>query len=106
MEGNFIMLDDEYLAKGITGLARAVDHSWAQGHFGCAVIATYFLCAENNLPDPRVKGLQIELDNKQYSHHSFWIANQKGNPGTEILFITLCSFTSITATSSDTATVT
>ncbi len=56
------MLNDEYLAKGITGLARAVEHSWAQGHFGCAVIATYFLCAENNLPDSKVKGLQIELD--------------------------------------------
>lgn len=56
------MLTDEYLAKGITGLARAVDHSWAQGHFGSAVIATYFLCVENNLPDSRVRGLQVELD--------------------------------------------
>jgi hypothetical protein len=56
------MVSDEYLAKGITGLARAVDHSWAQGHFGCAVIATYFLCAENDLPEPTVKGLQVELD--------------------------------------------
>ncbi|MFC1715966.1 hypothetical protein ACFL6S_20015 [Candidatus Poribacteria bacterium] len=56
------MLSNEYLAKGITGLARAIDYSWAQGHFGCAVIATYFLCAENELRDSTVEGLKVELD--------------------------------------------
>ena len=55
------MIDEGYLAKGITELARAEEHSWAQGHFGCAVIATYFLCAENKLDAATVKGLRSEL---------------------------------------------
>lgn len=62
------MLGDEYLVKGITGLARALDHSWNQGHFGCAVIATYFLCHENALDDSTVDGLKVELDKMIESH--------------------------------------
>ena len=56
------MLDTIYLEKGITGLARAVDHNWTQGHFGCALIATWNLCATDALPAGAEAALQRELD--------------------------------------------
>jgi len=56
------MLDDSYLSAGIGALGKAIDHSWAQGHFGCACIATYLLCAEPELPPQTRRALGVELD--------------------------------------------
>lgn len=56
------MLDASYLGKGITGLARAVDHNWPQGHFGCALIATWNLCATGLLSPGAEEALREELD--------------------------------------------
>jgi len=56
------MIDAGYLEKGVTGLARAVDHNWSQGHFGCALAATWDLCVTRGLPAGAEEALQEQLD--------------------------------------------
>ena len=79
------MLSDEYLAKGITGLARAINHSWAQGHFGCAVITIYFLCAENDLRESTVEGLKLELGKMIESRSHLFVPMELTDSCPEIL---------------------
>ena len=64
------MLDESYLIKGITGLARAIDHSWNQGHMGCAVIAAYYLCRDVGLDAEAESEIRAEADKMiaAYSH--------------------------------------
>lgn len=56
------MLSETYLAHGVSALVRAVDHTWAEGHFGCAAIATWMLCARWQLSPATESALQVELD--------------------------------------------
>lgn len=56
------MLEQAYLVKGLTALARAMDYSWNQGHFGCAVITGYLLCKEQALDADSEASFQSELD--------------------------------------------
>lgn len=64
------MLDSSYLEKGITGLARALDHSWNQGHMGCAVIAAYYLCRDVGVEADAEGEIRAEADKMiaAYSH--------------------------------------
>ncbi len=64
------MLDGTYLVKGITGLARAIDHSWNQGHMGCAVIAAYYLRRDVGLSAEAEEEIRAEADQliAAYSH--------------------------------------
>ena len=56
-------LGEEYLIKGLTGLARTCDKGgWFQAHWGAAVLASYYLCQENDL-DERIKSaVKIQTD--------------------------------------------
>jgi hypothetical protein len=64
------VLDESYLEKGITGLARAIDHSWNQGHMGCAVIASTYLCRDVGLAAEAESEVRSEVDKMiaAYSH--------------------------------------
>ena len=54
--GSVPELEREYLVKGLTGMTRACDRpGWFQAHWGAAVLASYYLCQENDL-DARVRG--------------------------------------------------
>ena len=40
-------LDDSYLVKGLTGMARA--KGWFDAHWGAGILAGYYLCRDNQL---------------------------------------------------------
>lgn len=56
------MLSEDYLARGVGALARAVEQSWPEGHFGCAAIAAWMLCSRWLLQPATETALQVELD--------------------------------------------
>jgi hypothetical protein len=49
-----------YLAKGLTGMARA--QGWFDAHWGAAVLAGHYLCAENELEPETVRAIRRQLD--------------------------------------------
>ena len=53
-------LDDAYLAKGLTGMARA--KGWFDAHWGAGVLAGYYLCTENHLSEQTIAGIKKQLD--------------------------------------------
>ncbi|MCH8192524.1 MAG: hypothetical protein IIA65_00730 [Planctomycetes bacterium] len=53
-------LDDSYLAKGLTGMARA--EGWFDAHWGAGVLAGYYLCTENHLNEQTIAGIKKQLD--------------------------------------------
>ena len=53
-------LDDAYLAKGLTAMARA--DGWFDAHWGAGVLAGYYLCTENDLSGQTVAGIKKQLD--------------------------------------------
>lgn len=55
-----IPLDESYLAKGLTGMARA--ESWFPAHMGAAVLAGYYLCRENKLSEETVLAVKSQID--------------------------------------------
>jgi len=55
------VLDDSYLEKGLTAMARTTGH-WFGAHWGASVIAGYYLCKENRLSDETVTAVKAQLD--------------------------------------------
>ena len=55
-----VALDDSYLEKGLTGMARS--KGWFNAHLGAAVLAGYYLCKENRLDEATVAGIKKQLD--------------------------------------------
>lgn len=55
-----VSLDESYLEMGLTGMVRA--DGWFDAHWGAGVIAGYYLCKENALPDDVVEGIRGQLD--------------------------------------------
>ena len=53
-------LDDSYLAKGLTAMARA--EGWFEAHWGAGVLAGYYLCRDNQLEEPTIAGIKKQLD--------------------------------------------
>ncbi len=53
-------LDESYLAKGLTAMARA--DGWFDAHWGAGVLAGYYLCTENDLSGQTVAGIKKQLD--------------------------------------------
>ena len=53
-------LDDSYLVKGLTGMARA--EGWFDAHWGAGVLAGYYLCRENHLDEQTTAGVKKQLD--------------------------------------------
>jgi hypothetical protein len=53
-------LDDSYLARGLTGMARA--EGWFDAHWGAGVLAGYYLCKENRLSEETIAGIKKQLD--------------------------------------------
>ena len=53
-------LDDSYLAKGLSAMARA--DGWFDAHWGAGVLAGYYLCTENDLSGQTVAGIKKQLD--------------------------------------------
>ncbi len=62
------MLSDDYLVKGITGLSRALENNWVAGHYGAAVIATYYFCRDNELDTATEKAIKNQLDELLTKH--------------------------------------
>lgn len=58
--GSGQVLDDSYLVKGLTGMARA--EGWFSAHWGAAVLAGYYLCRENPLDAATVAAIRKQLD--------------------------------------------
>lgn len=54
------VLDDSYLIKGLTGMAKA--DGWFNAHWGAGVLAGYYLCKENKLNEETVAGIKAQLD--------------------------------------------
>lgn len=55
-----IGLDDSYLVKGLTGMARA--EGWFAAHWGAGVLAGYYLCTENHLDEQVTAAIKKQLD--------------------------------------------
>lgn len=55
-----VSLDDSYLEKGLTGMARS--KGWFNAHLGAAVLAGYYMCKENKLSNGTVAGIKKQLD--------------------------------------------
>lgn len=53
-------LDDSYLVKGLTAMARAP--GWFEAHWGAGVIAGYYLCRDNALGEKTRRGIQKQMD--------------------------------------------
>ena len=57
------MVDFDYLAKGLYGLARAHQVNSMSGHLGAAVVAGYFIAEQHaDLDDQVYQGIEAELD--------------------------------------------
>ncbi|MCB1232979.1 MAG: hypothetical protein KDN19_22230 [Verrucomicrobiae bacterium] len=59
-------LDDSYLEKGLTGMARS--KGWFNAHLGAAVLAGYYLCRENSFSDALVASIGEQLDGLIRAH--------------------------------------
>jgi hypothetical protein len=57
---NALQLDDSYLEKGLTGMARS--KGWFNSHLGAAVIAGYYMCKENPFSETLVNSIRGQLD--------------------------------------------
>ncbi|MCB1237607.1 MAG: hypothetical protein KDM91_21255 [Verrucomicrobiae bacterium] len=55
------VLDESYLAKGLTGMARS--DGWFPAHLGAAVLSGYYLCRENKLGADVVAAIKSQIDN-------------------------------------------
>ncbi len=58
--GTSVVLNDSYLVKGITGMARA--EGWFNAHWGACVLAGYYLCRDNQLDESTTVGIKNQLD--------------------------------------------
>ena len=59
-------LDDSYLEKGLTGMARS--QGWFNAHLGAAVLAGYYMCKENAFSKPLVTSIGQQLDGLIRAH--------------------------------------
>ncbi|MCA9218478.1 MAG: hypothetical protein KDB27_35660, partial [Planctomycetales bacterium] len=50
------VIDDSYLEKGLTGMARS--KGWFNAHLGAAVLAGYYMCKENTFSDAIVGSIK------------------------------------------------
>lgn len=57
---NGVMLDDAYLAKGLTAMARA--QGWFEAHWGAGIIAGYYLLKNNRLDEETTLGIKRQMD--------------------------------------------
>ncbi len=55
-----VTLDESYLVKGLTGMARA--KTWFDAHWGAGVLAGYYLCRENSLGSKTTAAIKKQLD--------------------------------------------
>jgi hypothetical protein len=53
-------LDDSYLVKGLTGMARA--KGWFDAHWGAGLLAGYYLCRDNPLGKETCASIKRQLD--------------------------------------------
>ena len=66
------MLSKDYLERGLVGMARASDAHWVEGHHGGALIAAYYFCKENDLPDATVNVIREETDTLVEHHRELF----------------------------------
>jgi hypothetical protein len=71
------MLQDIYLEKGITALARAGYQNPMAGHIGAAVLAAYFFSHENKLDEGAISFLQGVVDDSMEKDRQGWLAGAK-----------------------------
>lgn len=57
---NGVTLDDAYLAKGLTAMARA--EGWFDAHWGAGILAGYYLLKENPLDEETTRAIRRQMD--------------------------------------------
>jgi len=55
-------LGPEYLARGLIAMSHAHQRGWAQGHYGAAVLSSYYFCRENSLDKRTARALRANVD--------------------------------------------
>jgi hypothetical protein len=55
-----VAIDDSYLVKGLTGMARA--KGWFDAHWGAGILAGYYLCQDNSLGNATTAAIKNQLD--------------------------------------------
>ena len=55
-----IAIDDSYLVKGLTGMARA--KGWFDAHWGAGILAGYYLCHNHSLGKATTAAIRQQLD--------------------------------------------
>jgi hypothetical protein len=84
-QGSSIMVDFDYLAKGLCAMARAHRVNLMAGHVGAAVVAGYFISEQHPDLDERVfKGIEGELDRIIRGESVFSPKPQAGITATEM----------------------
>ena len=81
-------LGEQYLAQGLTGLSRAHEVGWFQGHYGAAVIAAYFFCHENGLDEPTTAAVRAQVD-AMIAKHAHLFEAQPHQPSDPALIETI-----------------
>ncbi len=79
------MLEERYLHAGITGLSRAGDQDPNNGHFGAAVIAAYYFCAENQLSQVVQQQIAKQLDQMIAKYSDLFVPFTKENSQLELI---------------------
>jgi hypothetical protein len=55
-------LAEQYLACGLAALADAHRRGWLEGHYGAAVLATYYFCKESQLDERATAAVAQQID--------------------------------------------
>ena len=76
-------LDELYLEKGLTGMARS--QGWFNAHLGAAVLAGYYMCKENRFSDAIVGSLRTPLDALIQAHEQQFEPFQNVKARTELI---------------------
>jgi hypothetical protein len=81
-------MNDQYLRKGIIGLARTLDchdardssdRGWFAGHWPCAVIAAYHFCRNNPIEPGVDEAVTREVDHMMGQHPQLFADSVKGH---------------------------
>src|ERR1051325_4544269 len=72
------MLTRDYLAKGLTGMARALygrwgAPQWVAGHMGAAVLAAWYFQNENELDGAAAAALKAQVDSLIAQRPDFFV---------------------------------
>lgn len=71
-------LKDDYLAKGLTAMARA--KTWFDAHWGAGILAGYYLCRDHPLNAATVAGIRKQMDTVMEVRRGQFVPMNGGRP--------------------------